>query len=99
MEASSQDFQPITPPRSRSVSDIGWILAFIWNILAFIRTWYNNPTSLILKDTIKMASSRIKPANRAAEVVLAFSELLTAEVRDILDYDFSVLILHRPSIT
>ena len=46
-----------------------------------------------------MASHQIKPANRAAEVVVAFSELLTAEVRDILDYDSSVLIFHRPYTT
>ena len=59
MEASSQDFQPITPPRSRIVSGIGWILAFIWNILAFIYTWYNKIIVLIFyRAPLRLLRSR-----------------------------------------
>ena len=46
-----------------------------------------------------MDSSLSEQQARGARLVEAFLDVLTAEVRDILDYDSIVLIPHSPAIT
>ena len=46
-----------------------------------------------------MSRSLEEQQARGGQFITNFLEVLTAEVRDILDYNSSILILHRPAIT